>query len=124
MRSDRGGRSPSLDELYPEVREAGIDRKTLQLCKQVQRVLATVLGGEIADEALQSLMVDAVEPAPSAGRLRVVLLASSSAWSESELRERLERAQGWLRAQVAQAVNRKRAPELAFEVVLLSAGTP
>jgi ribosome-binding factor A len=124
MSSNRGGRSPSLDELYPEVREAGFDRKTLQLCKQVQRVLASALSGEIADEALQSLMVDAVEPAPIANRLRVVLLTSSSTWTESELRERLARAQGWLRAQVAQAVNRKRAPELAFEVVCLAPGAP
>ncbi len=124
MRSDRGGRPPSRDELYPEFSEARVDPKTRQLCKQVQRVLASGLSGEVADEALQSLLVDGVEPAPSASRLRVVLLASSSTWTESELRERLERAQGWLRAQVAQAVNRKRAPELAFEVVCLSESAP
>jgi ribosome-binding factor A len=124
MRSVSEGPPPLEEELYPEFEAPPVDRKTRQLCKQVLRVLASVLGGEVADEDLQSLAVEAVEPAPNASRLRVVLLAVGDGPGEDELRERLARIHGFLRAQVAQAIYRERAPELVFEVMRLTGPTP
>lgn len=92
------------------------EKKTRQLCREVERTLACALG-ECADELLRDLIVIAVEPAPDAGRLSVRFGASSVADAALVL-ERLEKLKGHLRAEVARAVVRKRAPELAFEVVL------
>jgi ribosome-binding factor A len=77
-----------------------------------------VIPGEMADPLLQDLAVEAVHPAPDATRLLVVLTATRPAVEASEIFERLEQVRGHLRAEVAAAVNRKRAPELAFQLSL------
>ncbi|MBL8799472.1 MAG: ribosome-binding factor A, partial [Planctomycetia bacterium] len=48
-------------------------RKTLQLCKQVERALGLVLAAECGDPVLQGLQVIAVEPAPSSARLLITV---------------------------------------------------
>src|SRR5206468_4270884 len=53
------------------------NRKTLQLCAQVERTLAGVLG-ESTDEWLRDLWVASVEPAPNETRLLVTLQRSPS----------------------------------------------
>ena len=77
-----------------------------------------VIPGEMADPLLQELSVEAVHPAPDATRLLVVLTATHPAVEASEILERLEQVRGHIRAEVAAAVNRKRAPELAFQLSL------
>ena len=90
------------------------DRKTLQLCRQVQRTLMMLL----AEETLGDLSVQSVEPmgGPSQLLVRLVLLdASPSALAEAM--SRLQERSGALRARVAQSISRKRAPSLFFVAV-------
>ncbi len=69
----------------------------LRLCGEVARILSLEL-----DEAL----IERVEPAPNASRLRV--------WVRTDDFDAVERQRARLRAAVAAAIRRKRAPELVF----------
>lgn len=88
-------------------------RKARQLCRQAQRALGLALGGECGDELLRDLIVDSVEPMPDASRLLVRLIMPPDG-SVAEILQRIERVRGRLRSAVAQAITRKRAPELVF----------
>jgi ribosome-binding factor A len=89
-------------------------RKTRQLCGQVARTLNLALGS-CNDPVLQQLMVQAVEPAPDASRLRVWVTCDSLADIDpGEAQSRLGAAAGWLRSQVAASIHRKKAPVLLF----------
>ena len=94
-------------------------RKTLQLCKQVERALNLVLAGDCGDALLTALQVVAVEPAPNSARLLVTLTSFSrhAGASASELLAHLHRASSRLRCEVAMAIHRKKTPELAFRVL-------
>lgn len=94
------------------------DRKARQLCRQVFRTLTVALAG-CGDERLQDLLVLSVDPAPDAGRLLVTVSpgTGSDDVAIADLLERLNRATGRLRAEVAAAIVRKRAPELLFRVM-------
>ena len=93
-------------------------RKILQLCREAERTLSAVLGGECADDVLRELIVASVMPAPSAGRLLVtVVLPDFALVSRAEALERLLRVSGRLRAELAASVRRRKAPELAFRIV-------
>ena len=93
------------------------ERKTAQLCKQVLRVVGSVLS-EHADDELSGLSLLHVEPAAGPSVLRVILVApNASGESLAAAREALEKLRPELRMEVAQSVNRKRAPELVFSVV-------
>jgi ribosome-binding factor A len=93
-------------------RQAG--RKTQQLCGQVKDALHLALG-ECANGVLQGLQVVAVEPAPHAGRLRVLIIAATGDRAVAETA--VLRASGWLRSQIAMAINRRYVPELVFDVI-------
>src|SRR5262249_45135850 len=67
-------------------------RKTLQLCREAERTLRAVLGGECED-LLRELVVLSVVPAPNAGRLLVTVAVPASAGvSVEEATRRLLRA--------------------------------
>jgi ribosome-binding factor A len=117
-------RSRELEFLDPEFLEAlyeedsashSPDRKTqrkaLQFCRQVQRALNLALTD--SEEVLGDLFVEEVVPAPDCGRLlvHVVIPANSSI---AEVMSSLRRITPALRAEVARAITRKRAPELLF----------
>lgn len=87
-------------------------RKALQLCEQAKRALHLSLAA-CGDDALQSLIVLRVEPAPNSGRLCVVVGAEESR-DRSDVLRSLHRAAGMLRAEVAAAICRRYAPELIF----------
>ena len=109
------GRDPRFDR-HGE-RPSG-KRKTLQLCREVERTLSAVLSGECDDDLLRELIVLSVVPAPNAGRLLVTIgLPKSSSVSVEEVLERLLSKSGRLRSEVAAAVSRRKTPELAFRVV-------
>ena len=97
-------------------RQAG--RKALQLCGQVRDALGVILPG-LADEVLQNLTVVSVVPAPHAGRLlaTVAVPTPADAADRTAAAEHLDRAAGRIRREIAAAVHRRKAPELAFEVV-------
>ena len=95
------------------------DHKTQQLCRQAFRALTSALGGECGDPLLQILVVHAVSPAPNAGRLLVDVYAGPGAGEDPphEILRRLHDVDGLLRHAVAEAIVRKRAPDLIFRVV-------
>jgi ribosome-binding factor A len=93
-------------------------RKALQLCREVERTLSAVLSGECDDDLLRELIVLSVVPAPNAVRLLVsVSLPASAGVPVEEAQRRLLGVAGRLRSEVAAAVSRRKAPELAFRVV-------
>jgi ribosome-binding factor A len=96
---------------------AKTDRKLQQLCRQVERALSYVVPGELADPMLADLSVAAVRPGPDASRLMVWFRTNRPIADAPQILERLERARGKLRSEVAAAVTRKRAPELAFHLL-------
>jgi len=102
------------------------EQKAQQLCRQAQRALSLALSGECDDDVLRSLYVDAVVPAPDATQLLVRLVIPSTAAAADVRAEdvlaRLDRVHGLLRRAVAEAITRKRAPELSFIVVPEIAG--
>ena len=101
-------------------------RKTLQLCRQIAETLNAVLSGESRDELLQTLFVESVVPAPDVAQMLVTVqtLDSESVFSEADILSRLQGASGWLRAEVAAAITRKRAPNLVFQVHPQRSGSP
>lgn len=100
------------------------DRRTRQLCGQVAATLSQVLSGECADDVLSDLQVMAVRPAPDASQLLVLVApASPDACFDSQLAlARLASANGWLRAEVAAAITRRKAPQLLFQLVSANYG--
>ncbi|MBN1491536.1 MAG: ribosome-binding factor A [Phycisphaerae bacterium] len=96
------------------------DRKAMQLCRQVLHALSLALASECHDDLLLDVDVMAVEPAPDATHLRVIVNASRLAGQAGldKILQRLERRQGRLRHEVAAAITRKKTPTLSFEVVM------
>jgi ribosome-binding factor A len=92
-----------------------LHRKTLQLCAQVADALNGLLV-DCGDELLQALVVSSVEPAPDASRLLVTVGSTVPApeADHATVLAALAAANGRLRAGVAEAVTRKRAPQLVF----------
>ena len=103
-----GGGSSGFDRKH--------ERKVQQLCRQAQRALMYAVPGEMADPLLQELSVEEVLPAPDAGRLLVRVRSPRGPAEAGEILARLSRVEGYLRAQVAMAVTRKRAPDLSFQL--------
>lgn len=94
------------------------DRKTLQLCRQVQRALGMALGGGGADDLLTDATVESVEPLGGPGQLLVrVTVPADPAVHPAEVMARLAAQTPRLRAVVASEICRKRVPTLSFVVV-------
>lgn len=113
MTSPRRGRSGSNPSHRP-------DRKTLQMCSQVQRTLDQVLSGELDDDRLRDVYVVQVTPAPDANCLLVTVapLGFAKDFRPEEVMVRLAANSGRMRSELARAINRKKTPELMFRVVL------
>jgi hypothetical protein len=94
------------------------DRKTLQLCRQVQRSLSMALAGECGDEILRDVYVESVEPMGGAGHLLVrIVIPPSIEEAPLELIARLSERTAQLRATIARDICRKRVPNLRFIAV-------
>ena len=89
------------------------DRKTLQLCRQVQRALSFAIS-ETGDERLLSVYVESVEPHPDAGHMMVQV---GNVDEPAAVLEALHENTGRLRTAVAHAITRRKAPELFFRIV-------
>jgi ribosome-binding factor A len=70
-----------------------------------------------ADDGLRSLVVMAVDPAPDGSRLLVTLCPAPGTYDVGALQQRLIDRRGFFRAEVAAAIQRKRTPELAFQII-------
>jgi len=94
------------------------DRKTLQLCGQVSDTLNLTLAGDSGDDVLSELQVISVVPAPDASQLLVVLAPTLVGGpDEKQVITALAEASVRLRAEVASAITRRRAPKLLFQFV-------
>lgn len=94
-------------------------RKAKQLCRQVATTLDLVLSGECHHRDLHSLRVVGVEPAPDSSRLCVTVVADmpTQEFDLPRIEAQLTAQAGRLRAEVAAAICRKRAPTLVFNVL-------
>jgi ribosome-binding factor A len=106
----------ALEENSPRGRwhDRHAQRKTWQFCRQVQRALNLSL-------ADRDLFVEEVVPAPDCGRL-VVQVSVPPDRSVADAIGELRRDAARLRAEVAAAITRKRAPELSFIPAVLEGG--
>lgn len=94
------------------------DHKTIQLCRQVEEAISMALFAS-ADPTLRDLHVIAVEPLRGAALLRVLVTTETEEALDPQLiTDKLDRARGYLRAEVAKAINRKRVPGLELCLVL------
>jgi len=96
--------------------QGGGDRKTLQLCRQIERALSYALG-DCDDDVTSSLVIQSVSPAPNAGRVLVLVSSLEPDATPQVVLAALNRHLGKLRADVAAAITRRKAPELAFQFV-------
>jgi ribosome-binding factor A len=116
-----------MKELCGEIREDdGVDprefvkreqrkesnKRDRQLCAQVRRCLDLALPEMLLRLNISTCEVLSVEPAPDASRLMVVIKANAG--EVDRIRPALDQLKGRIRAEVAQAVHRKRAPDLYF----------
>jgi ribosome-binding factor A len=94
------------------------DRKAQQLGRQVARTLDALLAGECRDEVLRGLRVVSVVPAPDASNLLVTVepLPPADLIDPATLLAHLSGASGWLRAEVAGAITRRKAPTLVYRL--------
>ena len=108
------GIDPRYVRREPAPNRAG--RKTLQLCKQVERALSLALAAEFDDPVLRELQVLRVEPAPDSSRLLVTVCLNATAEpvAPNHVVAHLARAAGKLRCEIAAAICRKKTTELAF----------
>jgi ribosome-binding factor A len=100
-------------------------RKTMQLCGQVARALDQALAGS-RDDVLRNLYVVLVESTGDLTRL-VVTVSPHPALGPEEVDpvralEHLGAAAGGLRAEVAAAITRRRAPTLDFRYAIATGG--
>jgi ribosome-binding factor A len=111
---------PGVLSMHGRVKpQTGLDRKALQLCRQVAETLEEVLA-ECGDGVLQALRVLDVEPAPDASRLLVTVAVDGLPEEKLDpglVHDHLTRATGHLRGEVATAITRKRAPVLVYRLV-------
>jgi ribosome-binding factor A len=117
---DRSGSALNADSFFGTTADRKLERKERQLCRQVQEAVSEALAG-IEDDVLLDIWVSAVEPAPDAGRLAIVVEAPSRV-SPDEVLARLDKFSGFLRAEVASAITRKRVPTLTFRVLVMDTG--
>ncbi|MEZ4294934.1 MAG: ribosome-binding factor A [Polyangiaceae bacterium] len=114
----RSARSSAVqaDSFFGAAGDPKLERKERQLCRQVQEAVSEALAA-IEDDVLLDVWVAAVEPAPDAGRLAVIVHVPEGV-SPPEVLSRLEKKTGYLRSEVASAITRKKVPTLTFRVVL------
>ena len=91
------------------------NRKALQLCRQAERALRYALSNA-HDEVLRDLVVEYVQPAPNASHLLVMVTCADPQVSVPQILNRLGKATGYLRTELAAAIHRRRTPQLSFQV--------
>ena len=113
---DDDGREPRFDRRDGSRRKN--HKKDRQLCSQVRRSLELTLAGS-PDNRLRGIEVLAVEPAPDASHLLVLVVAGAGdpPVSEAEATAALRAAAGVLRREVTTAIHRRRSPELTYRFV-------
>ena len=98
-------------------------RKVFQLCRQVADTLQMVLTD--GNETLDGLTVVDVVPAPDSRRMLVLLgldpgIVIESASEVELIMQQLQLETPRLRAEIARTINRKKTPNLVFEIAKIS----
>lgn len=88
------------------------NRKALQLCSQVFSSLSLSFA-ELGNNLLRDLVVESVIPAPDSSQLLVTV---STKEKINEIAEALQGAAGKLRGEIARSINRKRTPQIKFNI--------
>lgn len=103
-------------------RENRDHRKAAQLCRQVADTLHYTLHGDNSSELLSSLMVVSVHPAPDTARLLVMVQSDlpSGSFRPDEAIAVLNSQTGRLRSEIARSINRKKTPQLMFQMVFVN----
>lgn len=108
------GDDPRLESKRRNAAHGG--RKARQLCAQAAEALNFALAAS-SDEILAGLTVRSVEPSGDPTRLIATLLVPAHDPTEPDvLLQRLDRASGHLRSEVARSITRRKAPTLAFRI--------
>lgn len=108
---DTPSRSASAGSRGPRRRKE--DTKTEQLCRQVERRLSLALG-ELEDPVLGDVRIEAVEA--GGGAELVVLVRVPAGQDAGDALRALGAAKGRLRREMAEAIHRKRTPQLSFSL--------
>ena len=124
----RRPRSPHSDDVCLDVDSASLffdlesprpRHRERALCRQAQEALVLALAQETSDPRLDGAWVASVDPAPGRRLLVSVVVPGCAGLAGIEAAfVALGDKKPWLRAEVARAVHRKRAPDLAFRVLL------
>jgi ribosome-binding factor A len=85
----------------------------MQLCRQVQEALIWALGAAVRDELLACCSIADAQPLPGGNRILVTVSVPADV-SVCAVAERLAHSAPVLRTEVAQAITRRKAPELVF----------
>lgn len=95
------------------------DRKSVQLCRQVEKTLTYVLSGELNDDCLRDLWVVSVRPAPHSHHLltTVQVPAVESPEQLLAIQRTLLRYKGVIRSAIAADIHRRKTPDVSFQVV-------
>lgn len=111
--------SEDIDSLVHQVTEPKIDRKALQLCRQIQRELSLILSGELDDDRVRDLLVMSVSPFPHTNLLLVTLQAGQVCSHEEllALDSVLTQHKPLIRSEIAAAIHRRKTPDLCFRVI-------
>jgi ribosome-binding factor A len=114
-RSGRSRTAGDADVLFG----CGVSQDSLkrerQLCREAFEAIGLALA-TLNDEAWSDVELVAVEPAPDASRLAVVVRASG-ATPPALVEQKLEQISGYLRSELASAIHRKRVPSLSYRVL-------
>ena len=111
------GLDPRLETKGNRPGSAG--RKARQLCAQAAEALAFALAATADDDRIAALTVASVVPGPDASRLIATLVPPpGEPFDPAELIASLDRSSARLRAEVARAITRRKAPALAFRIVV------
>ncbi|HEY5960316.1 MAG TPA: ribosome-binding factor A [Polyangiaceae bacterium] len=94
------------------------NRKQAQLCSEVEQIVSLVIGAS-HDERLQQLYVHSVEISKDGACLTVNVVPPNPLDAEAfaDILMALTAAKSWIRQQVASEINRKRTPELRFQLL-------
>lgn len=93
------------------------NRQRARISREVEEVVSLALGAS-ADPRLRDLIVHSVAPGAEGGKMVVrVVLSKVGTFEDIEAAyEALGQARTWLRQQLAVDINRKRTPDLEFQV--------
>jgi ribosome-binding factor A len=103
----------------PDRQRDNDNRKSRQLCRQVQRTLDLVLSGETGNGLLRHLKIVSVLPGNDGSRLLITVSADvpSADFDRAQIEAQLAMVQGRLRSEVAAAITRRKTPNLMFQVL-------